>query len=227
MAGNHRLDTQAALAAGQAPPGDAARSAIGGRARVSESLGLSRTTNSLVRDQGVPTAPPARLAYRWPPLSPPDERELVGAYEGLTGRKVWRSVLRLLALAYRRHGPDTITCLRQLYLEDGVQDLLARLIAGLPRLEPHPDYADQGDSSSSPSTPVVTASPTASASWSHEEIAEVLAEAAPCEPVPPLHPDDRRLDQVKPAEPSQALRLFDMAAVRPSRASPTSRALSR
>jgi hypothetical protein len=82
----------------------------------------------------------AGLAYRWPPVSRFGERELSGAYTALTGRKVWRSVLKPLILAARLHGPDTIPLLRELYGEGGVQDLLARLLACPPRLAPHPDY---------------------------------------------------------------------------------------
>lgn len=108
------------------------------RARVS--VGLSLGLENVPRGKGLGGEEPARVEYRWPPVSPFQQQELSGAYEALTGRRVWRGVLPLLILARRRHGPDTISLLRELHQEGGVQDLLARLLAYPPRQDPHPSY---------------------------------------------------------------------------------------
>lgn len=86
-----------------------------------------------------------RGSYPWPPVSPEEIRELVRAYEALTSRRVWDSMMSLLIVCRRYHGPDTIPLLRELYAEHGVHDLLlrlrdhpARLAADLIRAEPAP-----------------------------------------------------------------------------------------
>lgn len=108
-------------------------------ARVSLGLGLSLENGPRGKTLGVGEEP-ARHAYRWPPVSRFLERDLSVAYAAVTGRRVFRGPHRLLILAARLHGPDTIPLLRELYREGGVQDLLARLIAYPPRVAPHPDY---------------------------------------------------------------------------------------
>ena len=110
------------------------------RARVNVGLSLSLENDPRGRTLGVGEEP-AGLVYRWPPVSTPLERDLSVAYTAHTARRVFRGPLRLLILAARLHGPDTVSLLRELYQEGGVQDLLARVIAYPPRLDPHPDYA--------------------------------------------------------------------------------------
>jgi hypothetical protein len=109
------------------------------RAHVSGSLSLSLENGPRGRTLRVGEEP-AGHTYRWPPVSPSQERDLSAAYSAITGRRVFRGPLRLLILAARLHGPDTIPLLGELYREGGAQDLLARLIAYPSRLNPHPDY---------------------------------------------------------------------------------------
>lgn len=87
-------------------------------------------------DVGAP-----RVEYRWPPVSATEERELASAYAALTDRRVPGGVMRLLILARRSHGPDTIPLLQRLHAAYGVRDLLLRLRNHSPRLDPHPDWA--------------------------------------------------------------------------------------
>ena len=122
------------------------------RAHVSGSLSLGLENDPRGRTPGVGEEPSGH-AYRWPPLSPVQEREFSGAYTAITGRTVWRSVLPLLILGARLHGPDTASVLRELYQDGGAQDLLRRLIAHPPRLAPHPDYAISTDVPSEPTRP--------------------------------------------------------------------------
>jgi hypothetical protein len=110
------------------------------RARVGVGLSLSLSLENVPRGKRLGGEEGARVEYRWPPVSQLEERDLSVAYEALTGRRVWRGVLPLLILARRRHGPDTLSLLRELYQEGGVQDLLARLRAYPPRHDPHPNY---------------------------------------------------------------------------------------
>lgn len=121
-------------------------------ARTRVSLGLSLENGPGGRTLGVGEEP-AGHTYRWPPISPSQERDLSVAYTALTGRRVWRSVLAPLILSARLHGPDTVSLLRELYQDDGVQDLLKRLIAYPPRLAPHPDYAISTEVPSEPARP--------------------------------------------------------------------------
>jgi hypothetical protein len=159
----------------------------------------------------------AELKYRWPPVSPFLERELSGAYAAITGRRVWGSVLPLLILAARLHGPDTTTLLRELYQADGVQDLLARLIANPPRLAPHPDY----DISTLARLEVDQPSIEADDAPNGGGVGEAQDGAAPAEPerrgqVPELpthsatvvsrHADLPRLSGPEPVEPPKVLR---------------------
>jgi len=109
------------------------------RAYVSVGLSLGLENGPRGRTLGVGEEP-AGLVYRWPPVSTPLERDLSVAYTAITGRRVFRGPHRLLILAARLHGPDTIPLLGELYREGGVDDLLRRLIAHPPRLDPHPDY---------------------------------------------------------------------------------------
>jgi hypothetical protein len=122
------------------------------RAHVSGSLSLGLENGPRGRTLGVGEEPSSH-AYRWPPLSPVQEREFSSAYTAITGRQVWRSVLPLLILGARLHGPDTASVLRELYQDGGVQDLLKRLIAYPPRLAPHPDYAISTTALSQPTRP--------------------------------------------------------------------------
>lgn len=119
---------------------------------VSGSLSLSLENVLRGRTLGVGEEG-AGHAYRWPPLSQVQVREFSSAYTAITGRQVWRSVLPLLILGARLHGPDTIALLQELYQDGGVQDLLKRLIAFPPRLAPHPDYAISTTALSQPTRP--------------------------------------------------------------------------
>jgi hypothetical protein len=137
------------------------------RAHVSVGLGLSLENVLRGRTLGVGEEP-AGLVYRWPPVSTPLEWDLSVAYTAVTGRRVFGGPHRLLILAARLHGPDTIPLLGKLYREGGVDDLLRRLIAYPPRLDPHPDYIvapavppqaePQGPAAPSPAAPIRMAS---------------------------------------------------------------------
>jgi hypothetical protein len=149
------------------------------RARVSVGLSLSLENDPRGRTLGVGEES-ADLVYRWPPVSPSQERDLSVAYTAHTARRVFRGPLRLLILAARLHGPDTVSLLRELYEEGGVQDLLARVIAYPPRLDPHPDYAVSTEvpSEAAPHRPAAP-SPAASAHVSDEGEADRVAAIAP------------------------------------------------
>ena len=118
---------------------------------------LSRARGTLSLDVGIDLSPEnvlegecqekragvgaPRGAYRWPPVSAAQERELASAYATLTKRQVPGSVLRILILARRTHGPDTIPLLGELHAAHGVDNLLLRLRRQAPRSDPHPDWA--------------------------------------------------------------------------------------
>jgi hypothetical protein len=143
------------------------------RARVS--VGLSLSLENVPRGKRLGGEEGARVEYRWPPVSQLEERDLSVAYEALTGRQVWRGVLPLLILARRRHGPDTLSLLRELYQEGGVQDLLARLRAYPPRHDPHPNYG--------PSTLVpAEVDPQGPAGPAPTELAQAALDASPATP---------------------------------------------
>jgi hypothetical protein len=104
------------------------------RAHVSVGIGVSR--ENVLGGEGLGGEERARIEYLWPPLTQLEEQQLRLAYEALTGRRVWPKMLPLLRVVHRRHGPDTIPLLGDLYREGGVQDLLVRLRDYPPRLNP-------------------------------------------------------------------------------------------
>jgi hypothetical protein len=75
-----------------------------------------------------PQADRTRVAYMHPPLTDEQRRELCVAYTSITSRRVWpRTVLPLLLVCARVHGPDTIRLLRELHEQHGPHNLLLRL----------------------------------------------------------------------------------------------------
>src|SRR5664280_1123078 len=110
------------------------------RAHVSVGIGVSLENVPGGRTLGVGEEP-ARVGYLFPPITALEEQELCLAYEVLTGRRVWPKMLPLLRVILRRHGPDTISLLRELFEERGVQNLLIRLRDYPPRLNPDSDVA--------------------------------------------------------------------------------------
>lgn len=98
------------------------------RARVS--LGLE----NVLEGKGLGVEESARVEYRFPRISALEEKELSDAYDAITGRRVWSKMLPLLRVCHRRHGPDTIPLLCELFEEAGVENLLLRLRDRPPRI---------------------------------------------------------------------------------------------
>jgi len=90
------------------------------RAHVSGSLSLGLENGPRGRTSGVGEEPSGH-AYRWPPLSQLREQELSVAYTAITGRRAFRGPMRLLIVAARLHGPDTVDLLRELYQDGGAR----------------------------------------------------------------------------------------------------------
>ncbi len=107
------------------------------RAHVSVGVGVSR--ENVPGGKGLGGEERVRVEYLWPVITALEEKELCLAYEALTGRRVWPKMLPLLRVAHRRHGPDTVALLRELYREGGVQDLLVRVRDYPPGLDQRTD----------------------------------------------------------------------------------------
>lgn len=141
------------------------------RAHVSVGIGVSLENVPGGRTLGVGEEP-ARVEYLFPPITALEEQELCLAYEALTCRRVWPKMLPLLRVILRRHGPDTIPLLGDLYEQGSVQDLLIRL-RDLPR-----QASFLTSSEAAPHRPVAP-SPAASAHVSDEGEADRVAAIAP------------------------------------------------
>jgi len=141
-------------------------------AHVSVGIGVSLENVPGGRTLGVGEEP-ARVEYLFPPITALEEQELGLAYEALTGRRVWPKMLPLLRVIHRRHGPDTIRLLGDLYEEGGVQYLLLRLRDYPPR-----QASFLTSSEAAPHRPAAP-SPAASARVSDEGEADRVAAIAP------------------------------------------------
>jgi len=108
-------------------------------ARAHVSVGIGVSLENAPGGKGLGGEEPSRVEYLWPAITALEERELRGSYEALTGRRVWPRMLPLLRVVHRRHGPDTVALLGELYEKHGVQDLLIRLRDHPPRLDTQPD----------------------------------------------------------------------------------------
>jgi hypothetical protein len=142
------------------------------RAHVSVGIGVSLENVPGGRTLGVGEEP-ARVEYLFPPITALEEQELCLAYEALTGRRVWPKMLPLLRVIHRRHGPDMIRLLGDLYEEGGVQYLLLRLRDYPPR-----QASFLTSSEAAPHRPAAP-SPAASAHVNDEGEADRVAAIAP------------------------------------------------
>jgi len=102
--------------------------------RTHVSLGIGICRDNVLGGKGLGVEVSARVEYQFPRITALEERELCDAYEAITGRRVWPKMLPLLRVSHRRHGPDTIPLLRELFEEAGVEDLLLRLRDRPPRI---------------------------------------------------------------------------------------------
>ncbi|MGO9179163.1 MAG: hypothetical protein ACLQBX_06995 [Candidatus Limnocylindrales bacterium] len=119
-----------------------------------------------------------RVEYRHAWLSEDQLAVIYTAYTRLTGRRVYPAVRKLLVLAARKHGNDTIPLARLIYDEHGVDDLLRRLIDHPPRVD--------GEVSASTSVSGLTVEAPSevhqrdiAAPWTHAELGELLPTIPP------------------------------------------------